>query len=196
MIEPDIEEVVEAIVAPRESGIIAIVREEIPESFSIEDEIEEPIVVEEIEIPSVISVEGAIEPETILPPAPDDPFLVLVSALSDVAVGCGSPAVASMMPAVLLETTLPGVEPEILAHLVDGGMASADGALSPKFIGTMRAWHAILSGTSEDFDACGGAMLDEWCASLLARLLGTPARTDALRKELRARGVAAFGLAA
>ena len=57
-----------------------------------------------------------------------------------------------------------------------------------------RAWRAILRGTSDDFTACGGAMLDEWAAGILARLLGAPAREPVLRRELRARGVAAFGL--
>lgn len=182
-----IEEVVEAIVAPRESGIIAVVREEIPETFSIEEE--EPIVVEELE-PFVATV------ETILPPAPDDPFMTVVTACSDIAIAQGMPAVAAMMPSVLLEATLPSVTPEILASLVEGGLANDDGTLSARFLATRNAWHAIIAGTSEDWDATGGAMLDEFCAGMLARLLGVPARTDALRKDLRARGVAAFGLAA
>jgi hypothetical protein len=37
-------------------------------------------------------------------------------------------------------------------------------------------------------------MLDEWAADLLARLLGAPARATGLRRDLRSRGVAAFGL--
>ena len=191
LFEPDEDDVV----APRESGIMMVVREAIPETFSIEDELE-AILVEEIEIPETVSVEGPVTLETILPPAFDDPFQTLVSALEAVAVACGSPHVASMIPSVLLDATLPSLEPEVLASMIEAGMADASGALTPKFRATVNAWHAILSGTSEDFDACGGAMLDEWCAGMLARLLGTPAKTDALRKDLRARGIAAFGLAA
>ena len=58
----------------------------------------------------------------------------------------------------------------------------------------MNAWRSILLGTSDDFGACGAAMLDEWAADLVARLLGAPSRATALRRDLRSRGVAAFGL--
>jgi hypothetical protein len=56
------------------------------------------------------------------------------------------------------------------------------------------AWQAILRGESEDFSACGATTLDEWSSMLVAVALGEPARADSLRRELRRRGVAAFGL--
>lgn len=59
---------------------------------------------------------------------------------------------------------------------------------------TANAWRRIISGESEDFTACGAKSLDEWSAELVARLIAMPAKTDQLRRELRARGVAAFGL--
>ena len=37
-------------------------------------------------------------------------------------------------------------------------------------------------------------MLDEWSAGLIAALAGTPAQKESYRRELRNRGVAAFGL--
>jgi hypothetical protein len=37
-------------------------------------------------------------------------------------------------------------------------------------------------------------MLDEWCAALIAGVLGQNVRADGLKRELRRRGVAAFGL--
>ena len=68
----------------------------------------------------------------------------------------------------------------------------------PRAHGTLRAqalaWQGILRGESEDFGACGGAMLDEWCAALIAGVLGQSVRADGLKRELRRRGVAAFGL--
>jgi hypothetical protein len=39
-------------------------------------------------------------------------------------------------------------------------------------------------------------MLDEWCAGLLAKIMGSPSRVEGLRRDLRGRGVAAFGLVA
>jgi len=55
------------------------------------------------------------------------------------------------------------------------------------------AWRAILNGESDDFSLCP-TPLDEWASAALARVLGAPQKGAALRRELRARGVAAFGL--
>jgi len=131
-----------------------------------------------------------------LPPAPDDPFTVLVCTLADVAIGAGSPHIASLLPGLLFDGRVP--EP------LDAGAAAAlraagiwDGnAVAPAFVEVTAAWRAILRGTSDDFDACGAAMLDEWASELLARLLEAPAKAPILRQELRSRGIAAFGLAA
>jgi len=59
---------------------------------------------------------------------------------------------------------------------------------------TAAAWRGALDGAEPDFSACGTAMLDEWSADLVARLAGTPQKVEILRRELRGRGVAAFGL--
>jgi hypothetical protein len=131
---------------------------------------------------------------TSLPPASDDPFTILVSTLANVAIGAGSPYVASLLPGLLLEGSLDHAMPADAA----GALAEADIArgteVTATFIGQTRAWRALLAGTSDDFAACGNAMLDEWAAELLARLLGAPSKATALRRELRSRGVAAFGL--
>ena len=58
------------------------------------------------------------------------------------------------------------------------------------------AWQGILRGESEDYAACGSATLDEWAADLVARVLGSAARAGSIRRDLRNRGVAAFGLVA
>jgi hypothetical protein len=58
------------------------------------------------------------------------------------------------------------------------------------------AWQGILRGESEDYAACGSATLDEWAADLVARVLGSAARAGSIRRDLRSRGVAAFGLVA
>jgi hypothetical protein len=55
------------------------------------------------------------------------------------------------------------------------------------------AWRAILDGESEDFSLCA-MFLDEWSANLLARIVAAPHKAQVFRRELRARGVAAFGL--
>jgi hypothetical protein len=60
---------------------------------------------------------------------------------------------------------------------------------------TALAWRAVLAGDG-DLAACGDEPLDEWAALLLATLMGAPERRGDLRRELRSRGVAAFGLVA
>lgn len=131
-----------------------------------------------------------------LPPAPEDPFTILVCTLADIAIGAGSPHVASMLPGLLFDARLPEtLDGEVLETLRAAGICN-DNEVTPGFVAITSAWRAILRGTSDDFDACGAAMLDEWASDLLARLLSAPARAPALRQELRSRGVAAFGLAA
>jgi hypothetical protein len=57
-----------------------------------------------------------------------------------------------------------------------------------------RAWAAILHNESEDFSLCT-TTLDEWAAGTLVSLADAPSKLAVARRELRARGVAAFGLA-
>lgn len=93
-----------------------------------------------------------------------DPFSFYVQTLTDVMIAAGGSDAA--------------------AHLV--------AALSDE--PTACAWRRIITGESEDFTACGAKSLDEWSAELVARLIAMPGKTDQLRRELRSRGVAAFGL--
>ena len=133
---------------------------------------------------------------TSLPPVPDDPFTVLVCTLADVAIGAGSPHVASLLPGLLFDGRVPeSIDAATALALRTAGLW--DGSeVAPAFVAVTAAWRAVLRGTSNDFDACGATMLDEWAAALLAGLLEAPAKAPMLRHELRSRGVAAFGLAA
>jgi hypothetical protein len=160
------------------------------------DEDEGEIVVEDLPpLDETASVEGVVVAESmVVPAATDDPYTILLSTLVDVALGAGSPYVASVLPALLFDGRLAdGLPGDVVQALAEANIASGAG-LSPTFVAQMNAWRAILLGTSDDFGACGAAMLDEWAADLVARLLGAPSRATALRRELRSRGVAAFGL--
>ncbi len=178
--EPEPAEIEEAPPA-RSSGIFMIA--DAPFEIELEADDDEGIVVEEItpfdDGPiEVVASEPPVE-ATPVPAAPEDPFMTFVNALVDVAIAQGSPFVASQLPALLVDGRLePGVD-------VDAAVVK-----------TARAWQGILRGTSEDWDAIGGAMLDEWAADLLAHMLGAVDRAQALKRELRARGIAGFGLAA
>ena len=137
----------------------------------------EPVVMTEPEPIAEPVVEPIAEPVTasepatvasvvaeILPPASDDAYVTFVSTLVDIAIAHGATAAAAE-----------------LAPSLDGDAVA-------------QAWAGILRGTSEDWDAVGGSMLDEWAADTLARVTGADAQM--LKRELRARGIAAFGLAA
>lgn len=198
----------DSIVPPaRISGIIAIT-----DRFEIEDGLDEDlagddaIVVEELPpldetaylegsaVVEIAAMSTGADLSTQLPPASDDPFLVFLSTLTDVALGADSPHVASVLAPLLLDGRLEHALPAEAAQALAEANVVRGTDVTPAFVAQTHAWRAILLGTSDDFAACGGAMLDEWAADLLARLLGAPSRATALRRELRSRGVAAFGL--
>jgi hypothetical protein len=103
-----------------------------------------------------------------------DPFLTLVTVVKDVARTFGADASG----AAQLDSIL--------------GIGSSDEPVAPQAV----AWRGILRGESEDYEACGSASLDEWAADVVAQVLGAAVRADGIRRELRRRGVAAFGLVA
>jgi hypothetical protein len=104
----------------------------------------------------------------------EDAYSVFVAALTDVAFGFGADPV--------------GVDrlKAMLGHSRIDGCAADAGA---------RAWQSVIRGQSEDFSECGSMALDEWAAGIVARVVGS-GRSDAIRREVRRRGVAAFGFMA
>jgi hypothetical protein len=161
------------------------------------------VVVDELAFDDIAVEEAPAQtpaPREELPSA--DPFAVLLGVLEDVARSGGCPEETVVALRVVLGAsrvdvnTLPRASMDALLscgmlRIGDHGLVRAE-AVSREVI----AWQGILRGESEDFGACGGAMLDEWCAGLLAKVMGSPARVEGLRRDLRGRGVAAFGLVA
>jgi hypothetical protein len=168
---------------------------------------EEPIeIVDELAFDDAVDdlpSEPCVDPAGELSPV--DPFAQLVQTLGEVArAGGGGAEAVACLEALFGQTRFEGVAPGERAAeaLVAGGMIarSARGfTRSSSFGARVIAWQGILRGESEDFSrADGGALepLDEWAADLLARIVGPPARADGIRRDLRRRGVAAFGLVA
>ena len=89
------------------------------------------------------------------------------------------------------------VHDAVRASLVSSGFASDEhGALRPSdaFVGRSNAWRMVLRRESDDFSACGATTLDGWAGDLLKAFdVGRDGKTD-VRRELRKRGVAAFGM--
>jgi hypothetical protein len=109
------------------------------------------------------------------PSSPADAFASFVLVLEDVAIASGADARA---------------RDNLRAYL---GEMCVEGILADE---KAIAWQGILRGESEDFGPCGSATLDEWAADLVARALGNASRAAGIRRDLRQRGVAAFGFIA
>ncbi len=144
------------------------------------DEVEAPVLLEEttepIEIVDSIELEGPIE----VVPAP-------VEVEVEVTGEAGESMADEDAYALFIRK---------LAEVAVASGATMDAASIDALLGTdavATAWRAILRGESEDFSTCGGA-LDEWAAAALASMMSAPHKIAQIRRELRARGVAAFGL--
>ncbi|HEY1956479.1 MAG TPA: hypothetical protein VGH28_12730 [Polyangiaceae bacterium] len=143
---------------------------------------------------------AVVENESIPPPAEVDAFQLYVRTLVDVALAAGAPGrVVELLPAMLGLVRLDSraLDEATVDALVAAGMLarSESGAVvrSDALVTTAQTWRASLLGEEADFSACT-TMLDEWSAALVATLAGTPAQKESYRRELRRRGVAAFGL--
>ncbi len=147
----------------------------------------------------VFDVAAGDEPEEI---GDGDPFLKFVGALESAAMSAGGTLESvALLRAMLGMSRLEGIEPAsaVLNALMNGGLvshASTGLVRSERLTLQVLAWQDILREKSEDFSACGGATLDEWSSDLVARTLGGTSHSAAIRRELRKRGVAAFGLVA
>jgi hypothetical protein len=131
-----------------------------------------------------------------------DPFVTLKRWLGEVASAWGaSEEVATGLRGLLGETRLEAARLPVatVEALIAGKYVeqTADGIMRTEVLArTVLAWQGVLRGEGDDLAACGRATLDEWSADIVARLLGSPSLATALRRELRQRGVAAFGLVA
>jgi hypothetical protein len=131
-----------------------------------------------------------------------DPFEAFASVLVEVATMSGAdPRAVGCLRALLGQARFEGMvlDESPTEALVAGALVErTDRGLvrAPGFTAMVLAWQGILRGESEDFGPCGAASLDEWSTNVVARVLGTSSRTEGIRRELRLRGVAAFGFVA
>jgi hypothetical protein len=131
-----------------------------------------------------------------------DPFATLVRVLEDVVrASGGNDEVVAGMRTLLGEGRLQATrlsEPSVDALVAGMQLERTPRGIkrTASFTDSVLGWQGILRGESEDFGACGATALDEWAANVVARVLGNPMPANGLRRELRRRGVAAFGLVA
>jgi hypothetical protein len=87
--------------------------------------------------------------------------------------------------------------PDARAALFDGNILEAsngDVHATAWFASTSSAWQRMLRGEEGNLAVCGDSTLDGWTADLIARLVAKPALASAIRRDLRRRGIAAFGM--
>ncbi|HEX6274923.1 MAG TPA: hypothetical protein VFZ53_17895 [Polyangiaceae bacterium] len=148
-------------------------------------------------------VESAPEPELEAAPvaesAPEPSgFASFVAALSGVLAQRGATRAAANIGALLgMARLAPDAfdAPTQKALVARGVLDAKTGRPTPEFSVIARAWRDVLDEHGGDLAACGGATLDVYGAELCATLLDVPSgRADELRRALRQRGVAAFGM--
>ncbi len=144
--------------------------------------------------------EPAPTPVADSPLAPSDSFQIFLGALAQSLLGSGQTRAAAVLPALFAEGDLQSDElsAEALQSLRERGIVERGSLMvTARFRATAQAWQEVLNGTSDDLAACGDTTLDGWSSELLCALSAAPiARAGEYRRELRKRGVAAFGLIA
>ncbi len=146
---------------------------------------------------------AVVENESLPPAAPEAPmedlFSLFVRTLVDVALGAGAaPRAAQAISGMLGVTRLDvhALDADLVGALVAGDLLARteSGAVtrSESLVANAHAWRATLLGEETEFSV--SSMLDEWSAHIVATLLAAPLQKEAVRRELRARGIAAFGM--
>jgi hypothetical protein len=141
---------------------------------------------------------GPPPPGTEQPPE-TDPITVFVRAVTEVALAHGPAETAVQFESLFHFGTLDAdaLSAPAQAALFDGRiLETTDAGIRPtEWFASMRiAWQGLLRGESGDLSACGESTLDTWTADLVARLVAHPDRAQSIRRDLRRKGIAAFGM--
>ena len=155
-----------------------------------------------IERPKTPSVTGSTSmtsvPDADLSPR-DERIETFVRAITDVARAHGAAESAAHAESLFkFGTPAPlALSPDAQAALLDGNILEAsDGGVHATawFASTSSAWQRMLRGEEGNLAVCGESTLDGWTADLIARLVAKPAMASTIRRDLRRRGIAAFGM--
>lgn len=148
--------------------------------------------------PEPMLLESELAVSVLPEPPASDPFSEFMAAMADVLSSRAATRAAACLPALLGEAPFRAstLGAELSNKLAERGLLAPGGSSrSEEFEATGAAWRRVLRGESDDLSSCGTTTLDRFGAELLAALLGiAKSRADELRRELRSRGVAAFGM--
>jgi hypothetical protein len=153
--------------------------------------------------PSVVPTSAVVSAQAPSPridaSADDERVETFVRALADVARAHGAAESAAHAEYLFkFGTTAPlELSAHARASLRDGNiLEAAEGGdhATAWFASTRSAWQNMLRGEAGDLAVCGESTLDGWAADLIARLVAKPAMASTIRRDLRRRGIAAFGM--
>jgi hypothetical protein len=140
---------------------------------------------------------------TTRPPEPPSPaherVETYIRAIVEVALTHGAADTAAHVES-LFKTGMPApldLNPSARAALLDGNILEAtdEGVHATAwFTRTSSAWQSMLRGEGGNVAECGESTLDDWTANLIARLVAKPGMASTIRRDLRRRGIAAFGM--
>jgi hypothetical protein len=80
------------------------------------------------------------------------------------------------------------MEGKILERTEEGWLETSD------FARQRDTWLGALRGDAQDLSCCGESTLDTFTANVVSRFLASPDKRELVRRDLRRRGVAAFGM--
>jgi hypothetical protein len=129
----------------------------------------------------------------------DERVEIFVRAVAEVALAHGAAETAAHVES-LFKFGIPAA-PELSASaraaLLDGNILEAtnDGVHATAwFARTSSAWQSMLRGEGGSLADCGESTLDGFTADLIACLVAKPSMASTIRRDLRRRGIAAFGM--
>lgn len=129
-------------------------------------------------------------------PVVPDAYQDYLGALREVARASGAEHAAELLTSLMDGSAdIESAGEETLARMMRSGIVNGETRqLADGFVATAGAWRRVLRSESPDLSACGDATLDAWSADLLKALgIGEGGGLD-VKRELRRRGVAAFGM--
>jgi len=129
----------------------------------------------------------------------DERVETFVRAIAEVALAHGAAETAAHVESLFKFGTPAPLElsPSARAALLDGNILEATEAgvhATAWFARTSSAWQSMLRGDGGNLAECGESTLDGWTADLIACLVAKPSMASAIRRDLRRRGIAAFGM--
>ncbi|MEZ4223111.1 MAG: hypothetical protein R3B13_19365 [Polyangiaceae bacterium] len=192
VVAEEVEELVEAISDLELAAVIEASVDDLAIEASLVEELIDDVAIEAAEEPvAEAEAEAGAEPE-------HTDFDSLLQVLEEIALKRGATRVAAVIKPLLTAgrvgeelLSASSVESARRAGFVTVSRGSVQ--LSDGVAATLAAWRGALDG-SGDLSGIGDSTLDGFCAEIMASLIAEPSAGGDLRRQLRSRGVAAFGL--